>query len=162
MWCSILGVELNEYGTVCQYQCGWVRGSFSPHGVLQMLHTAVLFTRMVLLLCLCLYAFFPLLQFTYFTLPCLVLQDQHKAEETVHPKIPLHFILCQPHTHVVRLFTELHLPPNTQVLEQGGRQGALQCPVQCSTRPPPSPQLYLLALLSLPRHARTQQGLVKL
>ena len=101
-------------------------------------------------------------QFTYFTLPCLFLQDQHKAEETVHPKIPLHFILSQTHTHVVRLFTELHLPPNTQVLEQGGRQGALQCPVQCSTRPPPSPQLYLLALLSLPRHARTQQGLVKL
>ena len=77
-------------------------------------------------------------QFTYFTLPCLFLQDQHKAEETVHPKIPLHFILSQPHTHVVRLVTQLHLPPNTQVLKQGGRQSALQSRIPLALLPHPN------------------------
>jgi hypothetical protein len=52
-------------------------GPLSPHEVLQMLYTAVLFTRMVLLLCLYLYAFCPLLQFTYFR-SCLVPQKIYK------------------------------------------------------------------------------------
>jgi hypothetical protein len=95
----------------------------------------------------------------YFTLPCLVLQDQQKAEETAHPKIPLHFILSQPHTHThTRSLGESHNFTSKYSGFEAGRK-AERSPVQYSFH---SPQLYLLALLSLPRHARTQRGLVKL